>query len=866
MVKKNSPSLRVIFLSLFFLLISGLQAESPTSPGSFLGFEAGADRKLADYQQMLDYFRLLDRESDSMQLLTIGKSTLGKEMVMAVISSPDNLSRLQEHKDVIRRLRDARGLDDESARTLAREGKLVLLITCSLHATEIAASQMSMELAHQLVSRQGGYDLDKALQDVIVLIVPSSNPDGHQMVCDWYKKQLGTPYEGSSTPWLYHPYAGHDNNRDWFMFNLAETRAVNHVLYHDWIPQIHIDEHQMGATGARLFLPPFMDPPVPTVHPLVWRGVALCGTSMALALQQSGLKGVVYDRSFTGWWIGACDDTSWLHNSIGLLSEMASVKVASPVYVDPGEVSSQFVEKGIRFPDPWPGGWWRLRDLVNYELILSHALVKEAWLHKEDFLFNFYSMCRDGIEAPTGHGPFAFVIPARQRDARSLYKMLDVLGRGGVIVERAAETIYTPQTRILAGDFVVPMKQPYRPYAQALLEKQVYPDMRQYPGGPPLPPYDNAGWTLPMQMGVSCIPVNQPFKLNTVSLDEGQVSWKQAEGKNRKGYRVFSSTNNGSYALIFRLLKEKTVQVVRSKKPVTIEDEPFPAGSFWVPDSELLHRVVDELGVVNRLDSRFAAALPEGETETIKPRRIGIYQSWRSNMDEGWTRYVLDEFGVPYTTLHPEDFTAKGAGLDRFDVILFTSEPEAIIVNGAPAPDSPYARWFTPNPPPYDKGIGSEGVRRLKAFVEGGGVLVALNEASDLVIKQFGAPVQDLVGKLPQDKFFCPTSILQTVVDTEHPLGYGLPHSLPVVFSDSPAFQTRIPSGEWSRNVVVRYPDKGLLLSGWLLGEDALARRAAVVELGYKKGTIALLGIRCQHRGQAHGTFKLLFNALLYQR
>jgi hypothetical protein len=583
-------------------------------------------------------------------------------------------------------------------------------------------------------------------------------------------------------------------------------------------------------------------------------------------MQQAGHKGVVYDRSFTGWWIGACDDTSWLHNGIGLLSEMASVKLATPIYIDPGEVSSQFVQKGIRFPDPWPGGWWRLRNLVDYELTLSHALVKAAWLHKEDFLYNFYCMCRDGIEAPTGHGPYAFVIPAGQRDKQSLHKMLEVLSRGGVVLERAAEAIQTPQGRIEAGDYVVPMKQPYRPYAQALLEKQVYPDMRLYPGGPPVPPYDNAGWTLPLQMGVSCLRIDQPFALKTEVVNPGGFSVVKPRAEASAGYRVFSSANNGSYALVFRLLKEKGMRPVRSRQRVMIGEDLVPAGSFWVPDSEALHRIIDEMGPKACLEDRFVTTLPKAEMETLGPKRIGIYQSWRSNMDEGWTRFVLDEFGVPYTILRPGDFAGKGELIERLDVILFTSEPEAIVVNGEPDPASPYARWFSPNPPPYDKGIGPDGVKRLKAFVEAGGVLVALGEASELVIKHFRAPVQNVLDKLPEEKFFCPTSILQAVADPDHPLGYGLPHDLPVVFSDSQAFQTQIPTGLWDRRVVVRYPDKGILLSGWLLGEEALSRKAAVVELGYKKGTLVLIGIRCQHRGQAHGTFKLLFNALLLRR
>jgi len=856
----------VLFLFVMCLGLAGLASASQelTSPDSFLGHALGEDKKLADYQQILDYFRLLDTQSDQLQTITIGRSTQNREMILAVITSTENMAKLDQYKSLVRRLRDARDLDDQSARELAREGKNIVLITCGLHATEIASTQMAMEFAYQLLSGKGDYDLAKALNDVIVLLSPSTNPDGHQMVCDWYNKQLGTPFEGMSPPWLYHPYAGHDNNRDWFMFNLSETQAINQVLYHDWIPQIHIDEHQMGSTGARLFLPPFMDPPVPTVHPLVWRGVGLCGAEMAFALQQAGKKGVVYDRSFTGWWIGACDDTSWLHNSIGLLSEAASVKLASPIYIDPGEVSSEYVEKGIKFPDPWPGGWWRLRDLVDYELTLSHALIKVSWLHKEDFLFNFYRMCKDGVESPTGHGPFAFVIPQQQSDARSLQKMLKVLMEGGVEIVRAKETKQTAQGQIQAGDYLVLMKQPYRPYAQALLEKQVYPDMRIYPGGPPQPPYDNAGWTLPLQMGVTCQRIDHPFKLDVEAVHGKELSHQSKPLTGTGGYLVYSSSNNGSYALAFRLLREKGVELFRSRKAITVNDKVFPAGSFWVSNDGTARKLANDMEEKWCLKPEIVDKKPEQDFEKVLSQRIGIYQSWRGNMDEGWTRLVFDEFGVPYTVLHPEDFSAQSATLDKYDVLVFASEPEEIILNNEPSPDSPYARWFTPNPPPYDKGIGKEGLAKLKTFVEKGGALVVLNEASELVMKHFKPPVDNVLRKMPDDKFFCPTSILMTIVDPNHPLGYGLPHTLPVVFSDSPAFQTRIPSGEWQRTVVARYPEKDVLLSGWLLGEENLARRAAVVELGYKKGIISMIGVRCQHRGQSHGSFKLLFNAVLH--
>ena len=502
------------------LLAAGLTAQ--TSPEAFLGHRVGEDRKLADYGQITAYFQKLDQESPMLKVVEIGKSTLGKPIIMAVITAEENMARLDEYRDIARRLKMARGLSPDQAKELAARGKAILLITCSLHATEIAASQMSMEFAYDLVTGKTPFD-PGFLKDVIVLLVPSHNPDGNVMVVDWYRKYVGTKYEGGNMPWLYHYYAGHDNNRDWFMFNLPETRAVTQVLYHDWFPLVHIDEHQMGSTGARLFVPPFMDPPLPNIHPLVWRGVNLCGMNMAFDLQKNGFKGVVNGRSYTAWWIGACDDTSWLHNTIGLLSEMASARVASPVYIEPTEVPNDYVERRMDFIDPWPGGWWRLRDLVDYELTLSMSLVKTCALYRTDFLYGSYLISKESIEKTEKNQPFAFVITADQPDYPTTLKMLEILRFGGVEIHRAADQFVADGRLYPAGSFVVLLSQPYKAYAWALLEKQKYPDIRQYPGGPPVPPYDNAAWTLPLQMASAA----------TRSMNPSRPGWKSSRPSRR---------------------------------------------------------------------------------------------------------------------------------------------------------------------------------------------------------------------------------------------------------------------------------------------------------------------------------------------
>lgn len=857
---------RLLTWTLSFLLILPLLALAQTPPDEFLGYQVGADRKLADYNQITAYFQKLDQESPKIKVVEIGKSTLGKSMIMAIITSEENMSQLDKYRTIARRLRDARNLSPEEARQLAKEGKVILLFTCNIHSTEIASAQMSMEFAYNLVTGKTPFDADKVLQDVIVLLVPSTNPDGEQMVTEWYRKYVGTKYEGGRMPWLYHPYAGHDNNRDWFMFNLVETRAVTKVLYHDWIPQIHIDEHQMGSTGARLFIPPFMDPPLPNIHPLVWRGVALCGMNMAFDLQKEGFKGVVHGRSYTGWWIGACNDTSWLHNCIGLLSEMASVKVATPIYIEPNELPESYIEKRMQFPDPWPGGWWRLRDIVEYELTLSTSLVKTAYLHKEDFLYTFYKMNRDFCEPPPKGDPFAFIIPRDQHDYLTTLRMLDILQFGGVEIHQATKDFVADGKLYPAGSFVVLMAQPYRPYAQALLEKQKYPDIRQYPGGPPIAPYDNAGWTLPLQMGVTCEQINNPFSAELRKLEK--IPFPQPTPLPSTPYLAFDARHNNSFPIAFALLKGK-VEVWRATRAFkTPSGEELSAGTFLVKNDAAAQKIVEPLLEKWRVSPLGLDDVADIAKAPLKKFRVALYQSWRANMDEGWTRYVFDDLNIPYTTLHNKDFKApKGKKLNlrqKFDVIVFASESPDIIKLGRPSSSSPYRRYFTEMPPEYQGGIGQDGVDALKDFVANGGILVTLNDACRLVFNEFNPPVSNALERVDRTKFFCPTSLLKIKVKTDHPLGFGLPEEAAAMFSRSLALQTSIPSGEWDRTVVASYPKENILLSGWLLGEEYIARKGAVVDLKYKKGHIVLIGFRCQHRAQSHGTYKFLLNALLY--
>ncbi|MFC2170213.1 M14 metallopeptidase family protein [Acidobacteriota bacterium] len=848
-IKKDfSGFIIALFLFPFFL---GAQ----TSPEAFLGFKVGADRKLADYGQIKTYFEKLDQESPILEVLEIGTSTLNKPMIMAVITSEDNLTKLDSYKEISRKLRNARDLSAEEAKRMSKEGKAILLITCNIHATEIASAQMSMELAYKLVTGDTPFDLKKALDEVIILLVPTTNPDGEQLVTEWYRKYVGTKYEGGRMPWLYHPYSGHDNNRDWFMLNFSETKAVTKVLYHDWLPQVHIDEHQMGSTGARLWVPPYNDPPHPTIHPLLWSMINFCGSAMALDVRKQGYKGVVQAGSYSASFIGGCEDTGWWHNVVALLSEMASVRVATPFYMEPTEIPDRFREQRVFFPDPWPGGWWRLRDLVDYELALSLSLIKTVHLSKEDFLFNFYSMCKDGIEKRNKGDAFAYIVPPKQHDYPTMLRMIEILMLGGVEVHQAKEDFTADGKTYPKGTFVIQVSQPYKPYVQVMMELSRRPI-----------PTPDPGFTLPLQMGVVWERIERPFEANMERF-KTVPTLPQELPQESSPYILLDSRANASYSVVFSLLKD-AAEIYRSKDKIKSESNKVAAGSFIIKNSPQVQKALPGLLGKWHLNAYGIEDISDIPKASLKNNRIGLYQSWAANMDEGWTRFVFDDLEIPFTTLDNKDFKGtrkeKANLKSKYDVIVFADEDPDIIKTGRPSPTSPRASRFSALPPEYEGGLGKEGIEALKAFVEQGGILVTLNSACNLAFKEFQVPARNALERVDRAAFSCPASMLKVNVDNKSPIGYGMPAKAAAKFVQSLAMDTWIPSGEWDRKVVASFPDKDILLSGWLTGEKLIARKAAIVDTQFKKGHIILIGIRCQDRAQPHGTYKFLLNALLY--
>jgi zinc carboxypeptidase len=752
------------------LSATGADATIP-APEEVLGFRPGDDRKLASWSQVLTYFEKLDQASDRVKLDTLGKSTMDAPFVLATISAPENLARLGEYRKIQELLADPRKLGsnrEEKVRSLLARGKIIVLITCGIHSTEVGSTLSSMLIAHRLASSNEP-EIQEILRNTIILLVPSLNPDGVDIVKNWYDKTLGTPYEGTDPPELYHKYVGHDNNRDWYAFTQEETRITVERILNVWHPQIVHDIHQQGTLGSRLFLPPYMQPVEPNVPQQIVAGYTELGNWMASELRGQGFQGITTNSTYDAWTPARA--YSHYHGGVRILSETASVRIATPITVKFEDLRSREgydpQKESDKFGPVWRGGEWHLRDITNYMTAAAFALLRHASDQREHWLLRFFEVGNEAVRPRRKGELFAYVLHPSQSSG----PLFDSLELGGVKVDfpgpfRIAGRRY-PQ-----GLAVVRLAQPYGAFAKTLLERQHYPDLRDA-SGHPLPPYDVTAHTLPLLMNVRVEAISTPFRLTRARPEKGE-GW------------------NG--------------------------------GCGGAPD------------------------------------RRAIYRSHSPSMDEGWTRWVLDnQSKCLFSTSVTDAELRQGNLIKRFGIIIIPDQAPRTILNG-------YRSGTMP--PELTGGIGEDGVKELRKFVEEGGDLVLLNRASDFAIEQFKLPIRDVVAGLPRSDFYVPGSILRIELDRAHRLTAGMPKESIAWAEDSPAFEilsTGNP-GEISpqqARVVAWYPrDKEVLLSGWLLGADRIKGKAALVEVNLGKGHIVLFGFRPQYRAQSLATYPLFFNAI----
>lgn len=852
-----------------------------TSPTEAFGFQPGADRKLADWKEITAYFQKLSSESDRVRYEEIGKTTEGRPFVTVTISAAENLAKLEHYKEIQARLADPRKATPEQAKQLIAEGKTVVVVTCNIHSTEIASSQTSTEFAYQLATGDTAR-IQGILHNVIIVLVPSLNPDGQQLVVDWYKKYLGTPYEGANPVVLWHHYTGHDDNRDWSSFTQVETRLAVEKVINPWHPQILYDLHQMGSNGPRIYLPPWVDPIDPNIDPILVESMNALGVNTALEIAQTGKQGVLVHGVYDFW--SPLRDYIALHNGLRILTESASVNIASPI-----DIPFDKLDRGIgydakvaawNFPDPWKGGHWTLRDIVEYQIDAFFSIANNAAVFRERYLTNFYQV---GVRALNRNDwqkdwhkdwPYAYVVPAGQKDPATTARLINTLRIGAVEVDQATADFDADGKHYKSGSYIVRLAQPYGAFAKTLLEIQHYPNIPEYPGGPLQRPYDVTAQTLPLLFGVTAVPINAEFSAATTLVDAAKPGTGRFEkSATGNGYLIADKTNSSLYAL-FALLKDGV-------KAYRLADSGDDSGTIYIPQQQGVEERLSAIAEKFPLDIRAAQTAPTGNALLVQLPRIGLYQSWVASMDEGWTRWIFDQNNIPYTRVVDADIR-KGDLNRKFDVILIPDNTARAITtgrggygdaiagpSGSESPTGAQSGATTqaaataepangPKPiPEYSGGLGELGLARLKSFTENGGTIVTLNKASQVYTADSG-PVSDALEKVNRKEFFIPGSILQVSVDPTNPIAFGSAPTVPIFYENGPTFAV---SG--SARSVASFTSENPLVSGWIQGGQFLKGTSVIVQEPVGKGQIILFGFRPQYRAQSEVTYKFLFNALL---
>jgi hypothetical protein len=809
------------------------------TPASHFGFRIGDDGRLATAEAIEKYFEAVAATSDRVRLIDIGPTTDGHRTLAAIVSSAENIRNLEQIRLDNQRLSDPRTFDEADARRLAATHKVVIAIGCSIHATEIGASQAAIELLHSLATSNDDATLEQ-LRRAVIIVIPMLNPDGHRLVVDWYNTYRNTPFEGAALPWPDHKYAGHDINRDAFMMNMAESRNLSGFFYNNWHPQVFLTMHQLEPDGPRFVAPPVTDPIDPNVDPIIWREASLLGSAMTLELERDRHTGVVSSSLFDYYWPGYEDSAPLGHNIVCLLTEAASVKIATSVTQPAPDQRGR-----VNAPHPWPGGRWTLRDIIDYDLSAARGLLRAASAYHTELVWNFYEMGRRAVGTGQAESPFAYVIPPDQQDALAAIKLKRLLMQGGIEIQHAQETFAAGGTTFQSGSDIVFLAQPYRAYVKTLIERQDYPGDRYTDR-----PYDVTGWTLPAQMGVDVRVLEKPFELPLTSrLTDTAMAPPRATiwGEKKPGYYLVEARGNAGAIAANRLVSEK-IATSWLDTPLDVNGFHYAPGSLVVAPGKatvpVLSAITTQLGL--RIDG--VKGKPPASTHTATRARVAVYQPRGENADAGWTRWVLEQYEFPAESITNAD-VIPGNLRARYDVIVLPNASADVLLRGLSAGAVPQE---------YAGGLEGDGVRALDAFVRSGGTLICLDQSCAFAIDTFKLPMRD-VARATRDQFYCPGSILRIDVDSSQPLAYGMPAHTAGFFASSSAYEATANAGV---QTAVRYAGKDLLISGWLQGDAVIAGRSAAAQAPIGTGRIVLLGFPVQHRGQSLATFRLLFNAI----
>jgi Zinc carboxypeptidase len=894
--------LRVFLFSALLLLPAPqarTQSSTPpiTSPRQAFGAAIGDDYFLATYSQLEAYWKTLDAQSDRMQLVDIGRTEEGRTQWMAIVSAAENLTQLDRYRDISRRLALGEGLSDEQARTLADQGKAVVWIDGGLHANEVLGSQQLIELVYQLLIRSDA-DTRRVLRDVIVLVA-HANPDGHELVANWYMRQRDPAQRSlSGIPRSYQKYVGHDNNRDFYLSSQAETINMNRVLYKEWFPQIVYDHHQTGPAGTVMFAPPFRDPFNYVLDPLTPVTIDLVGGAMHARFAAEGKPGVTMrtGSTYSTWWNGGLRTTAYFHNQIGLLTET----IGSPTPTEiPFIAERQLPSADLPYPiAPQP---WHFRQSIEYSMTANWAVLDFASRYRETLLLNAYRMARNAIQKgsqdtwtvspsklaaakPAGRGdatrgsisllrapelrdPRGYILSADQPDFLTATKFVDALLKTGVTVHRATTAFVVGNRNYPVGSFIVKTAQPFRAHVLDMFEPQDHPDDVAFPGGPPTPPYDIAGWTLAFQMAVKFDRILErfdgPFEVvSAVTPPAGRV----AGVPNPVGYLV--AHQNDAFIVVNRLLKAgEDVYWPRDRRVSSgLATGAAGAGAMYIPAKPTTRAILQKAASDLGLSFNGVATAPPGDALKLRPVRIGLWDRYGGSSPSGWARWILERYEFPFEIAYVQRLDA-GNLIGSYDVIVLTDEAVTSGVDASPPVDQ--------LPPEYRATTGSlsraRTVPALKKFVEDGGTLLAVGGSTELAIA-LGLPVSSALETGPEKKplsreqFYIPGSVLRVRVDNTTPLGFGFESDADAFFDRSPVFMLDAEAAAKNVRRVAWFASGSPLRSGWALGQRYLDGGVAVVDAPLGRGRVLLFGPEITFRAQSHGTFKFLFNGIYYGR
>jgi hypothetical protein len=866
---------------LFALALAGCSAASAlaqtaiTSPEKFFGFQLGADRKMARWDKIVDYYAVLEKQSGGrMKVINMGPTENGVPFLEVIITSAKNMADLENIKKKNLTLVHPGNTPEAEIKNIIATGKVVIVQSMSMHATEIGGTQMAPELAYDMLTRTDE-DAKRIMDNVVLIEVPCFNPDGEIMVTDWYNKTLGTPYEGSNYPSLYAKYIGHDDNRDALLTSMRESQYMASLLFTGWKPEIYVDHHHMGSYGARISLPPYAEPSRPYGDPLMWREIAWYGSQMALKETENGYTGAINNAIYSGWGHFGFHWITPFHNIDGMLTESASAKLATPMYIEPSQLQGGArnlpkYEAETIFPDPWPGGWWHLRDIVNMQKTAAWAAMDIAARNRDTVLYNAWqkavNQTKRGAETPLNE----YVIPANQFDPITANFLIQKLLVQGIDIEKAEKSFTTPDGHFYeAGSYIIPLAQPKMGLVRNLLDRNFFPDndWTRDKNGDPIRPYDLSTDAISEMMGVRVDHIAGPLNVEAKLITEAPLPAGKVPAA-KAGYS-FSPKVDAAFKAV-NLLQDKGVTVSR----VDTASAGLAAGDFVVPagSEATLKAVATSTGV----DFVPVATMPSTGSHPLKHLHIGLYQRYGGgNVDEGWTRWLIEQFGYGYNSLLDPELK-KGDLNAKYDVIVIPDDSTATLT-GEPAAAGAGRGGRGGGggggeggegrgegmPPEYRSGFGEEGVKALREFVNKGGTIVTLGTASDFAMEKLGVHARNVLSGLTNKQFWCPGSTLKVNVDTSDALAAGMPKEAYALYlSGDPVFALTPGNSNEKMKVIVSYQERDILQSGWLVGEGNITGKAAMISAEIGKGHVVLIGFRAQHRAQTYGTFKLFFNSL----